>query len=527
MYEERAAASQINATSAISQSLRNQRRAMNVGVAIALLWMIAGLTAYVAFGRSIGDDFEIGWLWLLILFPAVALVAQALQRRRMRRIEELVPALGGMVCPKCVRAVERSGDDVMRCGTCQRRYSAGELRTYWDMSVTEPMAALRLWRSMQQRQVSRRNLRGVKALLLRRHGNPVWMCVSLAAMFMGMGAVFSAVTGGSIIAGSLTYVHMVPLMIGFFLLMTGWKHRAGPASFCAACGYQRTPGETADSCSCCPECAGNWNEVGGTRHGEANRRPGYIAAGATLAALGLVLVLNPLMLGNWKAMVLPTSSLIQEASRPHGSFLMDEWAELNGRTLSEAETIELAEALLAKRLGKSYSDREDEKWLTAQIAANALPGELVARYYAEALDVWIIGSSAARVGETMKLEIGTHYRGGGLAGSPQPVALISGFFVGDDPTPNGRQIQGIPGVMFGHVRLQYGGEDVGPGNGPSHTLTPNAPGTVRVRLALWLAHLPQPGNVAITWNNDGTPVAPAGAVWMEQRVIEHVIEVSE
>jgi hypothetical protein len=513
--------------SAISRAVQKQRRALSLMLLLLLPLLALPIVLIAYIDRRTGVGFDITWIVVLaLIFPAVLIVVPLAMRRKFRRIEALVPAHDGLVCPRCVQALDQRGADALHCGRCGRRFVPDVLRKYWDMSITDPLASVQLWREMMKQQPGSQGKRSLVQRILTRHDNMYWMAGSFVATWLVAGVIFALFTGSSLMAGALSFVHMIPFMLGLLLLMSNWKRREGAVSFCAACGYQRAPGLQRVELTQCPECGENWNQIGGVKHGVVKRRAGRTAAGVALAAIGLALIASPVYLGSWQAKILPTGSLIHEISRPNSGFVMNEWAELNRRALSGVQIVTLAEGLLAKRLSKSYCDRDDDNWLVAQIAADALPRELVERYYTEALDVCIIGPTQAKVGETITLAIGTHYRAGG-GRNPAPVALISGFFVNDDPEPKGRQAAGIDGIMLGQRRLHYGGEDAGPGNGPALSIVPDEPGTISVRLELWIAHAPMGTVNQITWQEDGTPMKPAGTVRMEHRTIEHVIDVSE
>lgn len=365
----------------------------------------------------------------------------------------------------------------------------------------------------------------LRAFFIRLRSNLPGLIAFNAIIWLGAGIVFGLVSGSSVIAGALSFVHMFLIMAGFSVLTFGWRNRKGSTIHCAACQYQRTPQANAATPSRCPECGANWNAMNGTICGETKRDPRLIVSGVILMLVGFGSIFGQFRFGHWQLQVLPTNALIHEVARAPRGFTRDEWIELNSRTLTPSQTLTLAEALLDKRLRKASFSADADNWLTAQIAADSLPKPLIERYYREALEIWIIAPKKVTLNESITLAIGTRLRFTASTNA-KPVALIAGFFVGDELKQCCRQDQGIAGIMLGQQRLHVGGRDVGPGNGPTITIQPDRTGPLRVQLELWLAHLPAPGTVnPIVWQADGTPATPPGAVWMEHRKIEQVIEV--
>lgn len=506
---------------------RRQLRKANIAVAFSAIVGLAAFAfiTYLLRGTSVG----IPMVWMVVGVPllcAVFFVPSILLAKRTRRIAALVPEHDGMVCPKCIVAAQRC-DDVQKvqCAKCSRVYHVDALRRFWDMSVNDPMEAARfLGTELMKSECNDSSFSALlRRLIVRRRTSVVWVIAINAVIWLGAGTLFGVFRGGSLLSGALTYSHMFIFMTGFFLISIGLKQRRGNARRCAACKYQRVPNGD-DAQLRCPECGADWNAIGGTEYGEVRRQPQLIVAGAVCVLLALI-IMGPMQFGGWGKKIMPTNWLISEiASAPRG-FTMHEWQELNTRTLTQAQLLTLAKGLVDKQLRKGYLSSDAENWMTAQIAAGALPDELVQRYYQQTLDVWIVAPERANVGENIELAIGTRYRVV-MTNNPKPVALVSGFFIGDETEPRGRQNAGIAGISLGKVRYHIGDEDRGSGSGPVVTFTPTKPGQLRIRLELWLAHMPMPWAVPeIQWQANGTPATPNGAVRMEHRVVEHMIEV--
>ncbi|MCI0631128.1 MAG: hypothetical protein L0Y44_10810 [Phycisphaerales bacterium] len=493
-----------------------------ISLAIPAFIMVGVLIAVFLFVRRQGATIS-PVLIALLLFPvALPLLLPFFLARKGRSISTLVPKHHAMVCPKCIVPLDSTDQtDRMSCPKCRADYKADHLRTFWDRYLADPVDASRWWLTVAP---PTKRGSGFKVFMGRMHGKPLGMIGINAVIWLGAGMLIGLVRGSSVIGAALTYVDMFLLMCGFFLLMAGWKRREGDTTRCAACTYQRFAGIGAAQLERCPECGADWNAPGGAIHGDVRRSPWLIATGAFLMLVAFGLISSQFHVGAWQLQILPTNALIKEVARAPRGFTRDEWIELNSRTLSRAQSLRLAEALLDKRIRKGYFSADADNWLVTQIASGSLPQPLVERYYREALDVWIVAPAKSKVNESVTVAIGTRDRHASST-NPKPVALIAGFLFGDNGQACCRQDQGIAGIMLGQQRLHFDHE-AGSGQGPKAIFQPDRPGPLRVQLDIWLAHLPPPGTVnPIVWNADGTPADPVGAVWMEHRTIEHVIEI--
>lgn len=515
--------------STFSRVLRRKQRQGNIAFIIAFLAFLLPwfLVRIIDVWRGRTFSWNVDWLDVLFLsVPLIIVIASLFFRRIRNRTMELVPAHDGMVCPACVLALSGdSGDGVRTCPRCERQYEPDQLRRYWDLSLTDPLAAASTWSDMMRSQPHAKRI-SITDILRSWRGKLICMLISVTAIFVMTGIIMAVVMGTSVIAGTLSYVHMFPFMVGMFLFMSAAKRREGATAYCASCKYQMPPGISRTTIANCPECGSPWSEIGGLIHGEVRRRRGPMIAGAILIVLGALPMFFPDTVSTWRSKLLPASALINEVTARNAGFTFGEWAELNTRTLTDQQRITLATGLLDKRHDALYLGKDESTWLDQQIAAGALPDDLVDRYYNESLDIWIIAPERATVGEAMSLAIGSRYRTG-LSKGPVPVVLVSGFFVGDETTPRGRQDSSIHGIMLGQVRLQVGGQDSGPGQGPVVQLPAEDAGQLRVRLECWVAHISGGKTSAISWQEDGTPIMPKGAVRMDRRVVEHVIEITD
>lgn len=502
-----------------------KHRAAAIGVCIAMsLCFSPMIVSMIGLGQTDSATFQ----WALIVFVAVVglSVLRALRTlARLSRAQELVPSHDGKVCPECVIVMEQTGDEQLTCPKCNGMLMWSDVRKYWDTFATDNRM------SMKQRTELRIKAGNARSFSWTRFTEKLrdslaWKIGYFVAIFAIMAGVFAIAMGQSVLASFMHFVPMILLMFGVIMFMAGLKWPVADASFCAACQYQRPPDAAGPAPQRCPECGAAWNAIGGTRHGRTTRKPRLIFAGSIVAAIGFYATMHPGSLSKLTTSILPTGSLIQQVTNPRSGFVVDEWNEIVSRNLSDDETIALATGLLDRR-NESFIDRGGETWLAAQITANALPDDLVKRYYEEDLEIWLVGPTEATVGETVRIAAGsTHRAAAGM--SPAPFVLVSGFFVDDETEPKGRRSQAIDGIMFGRERKFPSGDRADAGDGPVLTLEPTTPGTVHVRLELWIAHLPTPGTIyKINWNDDGTPTTSVTPTWLEHRMFEHVVEVSE
>ncbi|MFM9995385.1 MAG: hypothetical protein ACKVU4_06240 [Phycisphaerales bacterium] len=368
----------------------------------------------------------------------------------------------------------------------------------------------------------------------------IWSFVP-AALFL---AAIPVIRGGhgSYLAAFLQHAPMVCSLIGIGLIGAAFV-RSGSEPRCAACGYDVSGApQPADPGDRCPECGTEFRVPGGTVVGERRVHRGLVVMGVVLVAGQFVwyatLARSPSAMMGWYTPYLPTGSLIREVTGAPRGFTRDEWAELNTRTLTPDDEVRLARGLIELRARQHYMDPAAETWLDAYAKSGGMPADLLERFCAEWLDLWLVAPARVRVGESVTIGLAGDYRGniGAAGGGAALVARIvfEGFRVGDDPEPQARAVTSIHGMrlmsteilndrMRGSTRSR---PDALGDRSPQLTVTPNVQGTLRIRAAVWIIVNPQASGLnPVVWNDDGTPVLPADAVWTKRVELERTIEV--
>lgn len=310
------------------------------------------------------------------------------------------------------------------------------------------------------------------------------------------------------------------VMVVTHLYRTGLSRREGDTRHCAQCDYEYAFDDATDSPDApnrCPECGHAWryNLV----RGRLVRSRTRIVAASILLALGAVLVFTPVLWRGSLHRLLPTGVLAWlVAQSPRDAFAA--WAELNTRTLSAEQRVQLARRLLdARRGSRLWFDAAN--FLEAEVTAGTLPPELVERYYAEMFTVRLSTPARARVGEAFDVRLVE-----GMAWDTpghRVVVYFAGFSVDGGP-PAARRDEVVWGTLIAVDDVRAGRNDQ---YRPTASLTITTRGTHTVRAAMWVAVVPLSSGVhqPIAWSASGEPTRPAGALWWENRVLEAVVEV--
>lgn len=161
------------------------------------------------------------------------------------------------------------------------------------------------------------------------------------------------------------------------VIIASSRQRRGLGLRCTDCDYP-LQGLTLDrSCRPCPECGRGLTDHSGTSRGVRAWNVRLISVGAAVVLLGLGIPLSSLLPPGYqiRPMILaitPTSTLIDHVGNSK-NFLLEEWAELRTRTLSDQESEHLALTLLEHRDAlQLHAWSDDSKWLIAQAAAGRL-----------------------------------------------------------------------------------------------------------------------------------------------------------
>jgi len=307
------------------------------------------------------------------------------------------------------------------------------------------------------------------------------------------------------------------------LISAWWRRRVGDELRCSKCDYQVAP--EGGRSAACSECGADWNRPGGLVKGRLERNPLFLGLGSASSALCVLMFASSL---SWRHLLLlyPTRVLIHQIVEAPRGFVVAEWAELNGRTLTGEQEIRLAEGLLQKRLRKGYLSSDGDTWLQGAIAAGRLPRSLVRRYDREAFDFRLIAPDRVKTNEDLRVQVEMIDRLR-VSSRREVHFFVGGFYVGESTEPIGRRRQPIS-IYEVAARRRRGETGVQSKKGDllELTLTPDQAGQLRIRLVFWMVVTP-PGTTfrRIKWKADGQPVIPSKALRSERFELEHTLEV--
>lgn len=320
---------------------------------------------------------------------------------------------------------------------------------------------------------------------------------------------------------------ILPCMVlpSWFTLLLPLAKRTGQTLHCARCDYlyEYTDPSGPHAPDSCSECGALWHDRRGLFRGSKVRVPAWrLIVFGLLLATTFVIIANPGPLRS----VTPTTLLISRVTTPRAGFTTSEWAELNTRSLSDAQRLRLARGLLTLRLSDQFLPREADIWLDQEITAGRLPADLADRYHSELFDATIHVPQPCRVGVPATIGLETVSRGYPSGPREAQIALL-GFSTDAAPetliATSDRLLYssliGIRSRAWGRVSMSN--------HATTATLTFDTPGLHRVRCIYWLVAVPRNTPPAtITWNDDGTPNLPPGVHFSQRREIFLDIQVS-
>ncbi len=305
------------------------------------------------------------------------------------------------------------------------------------------------------------------------------------------------------------------LGMGFFVL--GLMQRSGKEASCAECGYMRTPeGAMPDKC---PECGAVWSESGGIVSGKYKRNVPMMLVGVLCVMLGVSTVFMQMRIAGFLSRLQPTRWLINDISAGSGGMAWFQWPELQSRTLSEEETVQLAEQLLVQQRKKGYMASAAQAWITKQLTGNILPDDLRNKWFSSMFDIELVAPKTMRVGSKFRVEIDAVNQrtldSTGMAGLHHRL-LIDGFYVGDAHDPIGRLSHTMyPSLMANDSKYKQFAE-----------VDAEVVGKLPIRFVIWSVVAPRPGHKwQIHWNEDGDPQLPPGTIWSERMEVEATVDV--
>ncbi len=332
--------------------------------------------------------------------------------------------------------------------------------------------------------------------------------ISLITLVLICGAVYAAINAPS---PALVWFQ-INAAVGIALVYSAFRARDGDTIHCARCDYpfSDTPR--------CPECGADLSLTNALLRGTRRRRPWLAALGVLLILSSAVLVTAPLLMhGAWR--IAPTNLLLNLGARttpPEGIF-----AALNQRLLTQQERLELAARLIEMHDTPAGLTPQQADWLAVTAKMNLLPGPLADRYFNGTLNLTLQASNPAHPGEPIRVEL---TRGNLHPISPLALpisAWVTGWWV-DDAQVADAWDDWDSATRFDAPLLQ-----TLPTSGPNHlpgiTITPSAPGTVTVRVVVWLAAAPTRPSLVL--NPDHTPRFGAGNTPIWTRRVELIKQV--
>jgi hypothetical protein len=329
----------------------------------------------------------------------------------------------------------------------------------------------------------------------------------------------SSTAHGSPILAALSAVPVAVMFTGINLVQCIY-FRIGDATCCAKCGYDLSGlGDEAGSADRCPECGLHWREPGGTAKGRRVFRPWVAAASAILIAVFVgditFKLARPAQANSWQIRLVPTPSLIDEVATGRG-FVVNQWAELRRRTLSESETALLTRSLLDRRLRDRHLDLDAELWLEGRAMAGELDPASRERYFGEMVSLSLAAPERTRIGEPVELALRAVNRASFWApGNTRLAAAV--YFAGFQHSGSASPPADSP---LNPASLEKSDGDT------RHTFKPPATGPLTVRASAWIVVGPRVCLPAtVTWSPDGAPVIPAAAAWSKEIDLERTITV--
>lgn len=347
-----------------------------------------------------------------------------------------------------------------------------------------------------------------------------------------LGVFLAIVLGGTTLTSVLfvmggirpfPYLAMVLAGVGMSVAVPV-RPRIGEGLFCTACDYPYsfTDPDGPPPPEACSECGAMWHSPSGLSRGTKVRAQPWRVLVMMAVLMGLIFI--TISSGPWVS-VSPTAALIARVTAPRAGFVVEEWAELSGRRLSESERLRLARGLIDLRLAEQSLSREGASWLEAEAAAGGLPPDLLERYYVEMFEARIAGPSECRVGEPVAFGLDTIRRGFPGVGD-QVLIAVGGYAAADRPdVVSGRldatahaALVGVRSVWLGRVRERP--------TAPIGQIVFDEPGAHEVVCVYWMIVVPQHTQAsAITWGPAGEPSLPPDALFTQRREIRHQIRV--
>lgn len=275
--------------------------------------------------------------------------------------------------------------------------------------------------------------------------------------------------------------------------------------FCSRCRYRFAP--DGDNPEQCPECGAYWKMPGGVRELQKLRYPGLLIVSGGLCLLAIASFVVFVKSPSFFRSLIPTSALIDHIGRSRHPF--HEWRELQTRTLSKDQSTTLARKIVAKCGRGRIRDDISIQWMWTQIQSGQLPDDIKEDFFANALDVTLVGPETAYVGQVFSFTVesySTYTSRFAAVGKNSPVSFV---WKTDDLTFSESRSDWRKGVLA-YMFRGWGVE----------------PGKRTIRLSYCVVYGPNPisPNQA-SWNSQGDLILPSHTKVAKQGLLTDEIEI--
>jgi hypothetical protein len=332
------------------------------------------------------------------------------------------------------------------------------------------------------------------------------------------------------LARDITFMLGIPILVTVALLLVamsivaaGYFCRVGDEQMCAACGYEcRTSSER------CSECGSYWRRPKGLIRGHRVAHRSAIVVGVIVVLIGF-LGLGPTRFGFGRLFLqlMPENVRVRMVTTGHQSLRSGPLADLLAGSISPENELLLASRLLDQRLVEEWGlARIGNTWLERKVIAGGLTAELRERFFAELLDMWLVGPDCVSAGEEFCPRMESESRDPTVGSLLNVQVYQAGVSMDGGATfeARGAIFQRFSTSNASHHRSHcFRGENL-----PPHLrgVSIDAPGDYDVVVRVWLAVVPVAAvPPSVEWNDDGTPVLPPGALWTKEVLLRRTITV--